>query len=1157
MQKRNDWISHLRNIAFASFLFFDSSFIHAAGPWTWDPMMGINWNTAANWMPNGIPADTETVIFDGAVTPMMSTTNVDLVISPGALFFQNTAMITITGNPLTVGGAGCPQLFFDMSSTATWSVPITLAGPLQLSDTGSGGGGTASFSTMNSSSSSNLTVDQGITCNLTQPIGTWTSSTITVDGILNLSASGALPSNVDVILGNNTSAQFNFAFAGITQTIANLTGGGGMANGSINLPSLNAAPSNLTITNASGTYDGIFIDFIGKSTLDITSPDTYMLSGDNSSFLGAVTLNSGTLQALASNALPYARYSLAAPAVLDCNGTFCRIQLLNGGGTVSLSTMSAGVVSVFAEPNLGSSSVYTGTIIDGGVPGIVQLELGTLYLQGMNTYSGGTVVTGGTLQVDNLGNLGTPNGMVYFLTINGSNSDPTFQPQSALTFNPSPSLGILIGSTATLDTTFGTLTVPVQISGGGRLKKIGTNPLILQGTNVFQGGLELTSGVVQVSDMVNLGSPFNNPLMIFDGGILQPTMPFTVMSSGNNILLQGSGTFDTSLSLLTVSAPISGTGPLIATGDILTLSGMNTYTGQTLVQSGTLVIDAAGSTGTGSVIVSSGATLTGTGPVNGPILASSGGTLQPGNGGISSQPYTAGLNMASGSILTININNAGQTSSANVTGPAVLNGSTLQVIASPGSYARIAYPPFLTSGSVTGSFSPSILGIAPSGLIYSLFYASNFVQLRLVPGMISLSDQSGNNKILAEYLNALPLTSLGAPGLDLLFLLPNQQSSALETISPSRNAEATFNSYNVSFTFSQLVHSRSLQQRYTRVMQRPMLSGMHTPFPEDLLMAFVNKPAQTILADVQEPCVENIPKSCGSNLLGSPSSGSIWFTAFGDLARQKEQNQNPTFHMENSGFLLAGEGCCRDVASSDVNDLGFGGAIGFAHSSIVEEHDFGSSNSNGIYAAFYQSSYFRNHCYLDFSIWGNYQHIDHRRNIFYPVYSTSSTSVHPAWGGDLHTAFGYDYYFDKGEKKRAVEPFLCLDWAFEKESGYTEHGENVYNMHIDSHFSSMLRTEAGVNLFLSWFPKWAIWTFREKLSYVNKVPFGATVTGALVGAPTTFTVTALNSVQNLVAVSGELDMITEVGYYASLLYDLELGSGYLYNQLAVRMGYDF
>src|SRR5258705_9506946 len=89
------------------------------------------------------------------------------------------------------------------------------------------------------------------------------------------------------------------------------------------------------------------------------------------------------------------------------------------------------------------------------------------FLTGTNTYSGGTTISAGTLQVGNGGTTGSITGDV---TDNG-----------VLAFDRSDSV-----------------TFAGAISGTGSVTQIGTGTTILTGTNTYSGGTTISAGTLQI-----------------------------------------------------------------------------------------------------------------------------------------------------------------------------------------------------------------------------------------------------------------------------------------------------------------------------------------------------------------------------------------------------------------------------------------------------------------------------------------------------------------------------------------------------------------------------------------------------------------------------------------------------------------------------------
>ena len=149
---------------------------------------------------------------------------------------------------------------------------------------------------------------------------------------------------------------------------------------------------------------------------------------------------------------------------------------------------------------------------------------------------------------------------------------------------------------------------------------------------------------------------------------------------------------------VTFANVITGTGGLTQSGTgNLILSGTNTYTGTTIVNSGTLSVN--GAIGSSAVTVNSGGTLGGTG-TTGAVTVASGGGIAPGNS--IGTLNVASLTLASGSTTTIEVSPTAA-DRINVTGAASLNG-TLALVPGAGTYAATTYR-LIQAGSLTGTFS--------------------------------------------------------------------------------------------------------------------------------------------------------------------------------------------------------------------------------------------------------------------------------------------------------------------------------------------------------------------------------------------------------------------------------------------------------------------
>jgi hypothetical protein len=114
-------------------------------------------------------------------------------------------------------------------------------------------------------------------------------------------------------------------------------------------------------------------------------------------------------------------------------------------------------------------------------------------------------------------------------------------------------------------------------------------------------------------------------------------------------------------------------------------------------------------------------------------------------------------------------------------------------------------------------------------------------------------------------------------------------------------------------------------------------------------------------------------------------------------------------------------------------------------------------------------------------------------------------------------------------------------------------------MHQRSRFSSMLRSEVGINQYIRHtFDSRVVFDTRIKLSYVNEQPFhtGRT-TSNIVGMPGSFSVNSFTAALNLISPSVEFSWKNKKGGHFSIAYDGEFGAGAISNEILARAGIYF
>ncbi|MDR3527862.1 MAG: autotransporter-associated beta strand repeat-containing protein [Rhizomicrobium sp.] len=545
---------------------------------------------------------------------------------------------------------------------------------------------------------------------------TYTGTTTIQNGSLVLASGASLRSTV-VINGNNVLDASTGPTDVGSSTIASLTGTGSVLLGR----------NTLVISNAADTYAGVIS---GTGGLSISS-GTEMLAGANT-YSGITTITGGTLALTATGsissasalsvagtfdataasgaALTYASLTGVSSGVValgahnlnlaNASGTFAGVisgtsGITIGGGTQVLSgvnTYTGGTaIASGATLQLGTgastgsilgdvvdngtlafdrndSSVFSGVISGAGA--VNQIGNGTTILTGANTYSGGTIIDFGTLQI---GNNGTSGSITGNITDNG-----------ILAFSRSD------GTTYT-----------GAISGTGGLSAL-AGTTVLTGANSYSGATKINSGATLA--LIGSGSIAGSSMVTSNGifDVSAATAPNIASLAGTGSVVLGGQTLTLSKATTGFSGVISGLGGLNLTSGSQILSGNNSYTGQTTINGGTLTVTGSIASSAG-VTINSGGTLAGTGTVSG-LTVKSGGTVSAGSAG-STGTLTAngGVSFASGSIYNVAVSSTAASKLA-VSGPAALAGS-LTVTSTNGTYLLGQKVTVLTASNITGSFA--------------------------------------------------------------------------------------------------------------------------------------------------------------------------------------------------------------------------------------------------------------------------------------------------------------------------------------------------------------------------------------------------------------------------------------------------------------------
>ncbi|BCX47911.1 hypothetical protein HAHE_18190 [Haloferula helveola] len=486
-------------------------------------------------------------------------------------------------------------------------------------------------------------------------------------------------------------------------------------------------PGSLILNSPSSTFNGVVYVDSGSTTANdgiLLVTTTEALSGARSpiyirnnnggsstlELAGDITLNKWIDLSGRNNSVPSIRNisgnNTMQGVLLQAGGGDYRIQSDSGlltmttvlqsaaGGTRTLTFQGDGDVTLTSAIQNGSADQIN----------VVKTGAGTLTLGGACTHTGSVTVSGGTLFA-NPGNGATNRAMSYV---------------SGITVNDG---AILKAGPNGLFGWNGTQTKPITVNAGGLLTTDASD------TDVNVGTVTLAGGTLAGGPSTAWGS-WNFKRVA--GAKLRVTADSSVtalnvgLGTGNAIDIDPGRTLTFSGSITDLSS--EGTCALTKNGGsgTLVLSGTNTYTGPTLLDTGTTLVN--GSLGNTTVTVASAATLGGTGTIAGPVTIN--GTHSPG-ASAGEQDFGGTLDYGAASVLkwelTANSVSPGSFDQVSASGAVTIaSGAALDVsFNAPGSgvafddifWTQVRSWTVLTGSSVSGSFTLGAVSNDPGGRI--------------------------------------------------------------------------------------------------------------------------------------------------------------------------------------------------------------------------------------------------------------------------------------------------------------------------------------------------------------------------------------------------------------------------------------------------------
>ncbi len=1066
---------------------------------------GSTYSGNTNLSGGTIAADNNTAL--GASTLIFSNNSIlltDVGVTLGNAFTVNASGGVIAGaQNLALNGAGTLNGVLSVNNSALTTLGGVLSGPGSINANLSGG--TLLLSGNNGYTGGNTLANGTIIVGNNNALGV----NVTPTGLV-LNSGSFLQSNGSFVVNTG----FTVGAAGSTINGANnltLTGTG-ILNGPLNV-------TNSTQTTLSGNLSG------GGSIIADMGAGSLILTGNNS-YSGGTTLTSGLVGVNNNSALGTGLLTFNGGTLFNFNPagvTLANPFVVTGaGGTIAGSqniTLSGNGVLSGELLNINSATTTLSGNLSGG--GSITQTSGLMILTGTNSYTGGTVVTGGVLQ----GNTNSLQG------------------------------NILNDASVVFDQNF-TGTYAGVMSGSGTLTKQNTGTLILTGANTYTGGTIVSAGVLQGNSTSVQGNILNNASVVFDQNI---NGAYTgVMSGTGTVIKQGTG--------------------------VLALSNNNLYTGLTTVNAGTLLVDGSiadsvtvnsggtlGGTGTivGAVLNNSGGTVSpgdqniGTLTV-GSLFNAPGSTL-----GIEfSGTQTALLDVTPGL--------------ATITGSTVAFTPQLSAYYSGTTYTFLTASGGVVGQFGTVTFTNGNLGPLPTQVIYNANSVQLRILAAFHPNLPCLTP---NQSSVVQYFNTLPFqagTDLGAVLTILAPLDPCGVNGPFEQISSAETA-ATYWVLADDIAQTHLVNTRRLDvlrhfkkarkrceqeqsadyadakslaysgyaagdlwpKQITRKqrMQKRILEKKRVQEQDDIQVEkYLEKQLEEKATVLSKITKANFLDSCGL------PEGDVWVRGFGSKLQQNTLTNSRGYDSKNNGFLLG-----MDFDVCDEWFFGFSGGKVFSHLDWKGNRDKAHINTalGSVYASWY------NDCglYMDSSLVAGDTNYTVTRNL---NFSTLSRRALGNYRGFSISPYGGAGYVFELTDSLDTEIFGNVEYIDIRRNAYVEKGAGSLNLAARRKQVGFLRSEAGVGLTNLIDCDIVSFLIKTKLSYVNKrqTQKGTLIAG-LAGFPGDFAVTSYTQPKHQGAVGiGLYCQFCTSGFW-SVFYDGEFGSNAMMHAGSARIGFLF
>ncbi|MBM3197792.1 MAG: autotransporter domain-containing protein, partial [Chlamydiae bacterium] len=846
-------------------------------------------------------------------------------------------------------------------------------------------------------------------------VNTYTGETNILGGVLALSGSGSIATSTLVNVVGTLDVQ-----AATGPTIQTLLGSGQIILG-----------PDLTINQgAPGTFSGQITGPSGGLILGSSSTAALTLSGSNT-YLGATQIQGGTLAMAGSGSIALSQ-TVSVLGIFDISAATSpvTIQSLSGSGNILLGSQRLNVIQQFPL-------TFSGVISDTGGLTLSNLGKSDLVLSGVNTYTGTTEIFGGTLVLSGSGDISSSSAVIVDAVLNIaelSASSTTIQNLSGT------SSGFLLLGTKNcvieqpLDQTFSGMVLGT--SGG--LTKMGGGQLTLLGSNSF-------TGVITVGQGTLVGNTKSLPSSIVNNG----SLIFQMTESG------------------TYAKSISGVGALQKTGSAaLTLTGINSYTGNTTVAEGTLTVN--GSIPNSPIFVLPGARLKGIGTIKSVQVQ---GAVNPGTS--SGTLYVAGdATFVTGSTYEVTLDSKGVSDLVATGTITIQSGVLCEIDPEDGFLSSFAAPHrILEGGSILGIFSAvtSTSPLVSGRLVYHPSFVDLFIELLPLTSL----GLEGNSKQVAEAIDEVLASgnhALDGVAASLYPLSFSEINAALNQMQPALYKGFVASQENNLVNMQEMLHVR-MQQELDFMRCDP-------------------------LDKKKEPC--SLQKKVVH----------VWTSGFGDNLHQSSTTyaQSPQVgYQDNTGGIVAG------VDGRFATYCYLGAFGGYTSSSLTWDDTQGQGTIQSGYGGLYFSVLGRMF-YANLAVLGGFGSCFGHRNISYPGVRETAYESYSGQQILSHIDTGVNWNIHGW----TLRPFDSLDYIASTAAGFTESGAGAYDLIVSPSSAIMLRNELGLEFAYCFCVQGYKWNLAPSTSWIREIRVsGSTYTATFINTDVPFTVTGYLPSRNL------------------------------------------